>query len=94
MTDHSKALEFRTSCAEFQEQLPELFESGSVVSDHSHLQSCKNCRSLVRDLEYIAEQARDLMAPVDPGDGVWQNIQSAIREEAGATEIHSRIKSS
>jgi hypothetical protein len=46
------------SCGEFQGQLVELVSSGSDVERHPHLQTCERCRTLVRDLESIAEAAR------------------------------------
>ena len=46
------------SCLEFQEQLPELFDSGSDVERHTHVRTCDLCRALVYDLEIIAEEAR------------------------------------
>jgi hypothetical protein len=69
-------------CAEFQNRLPELFESGKDLSGEEHLKTCENCAALVRDLEYIAEQARLLLPQHDPSPGVWSNIQSAIQRDA------------
>lgn len=71
----------KMSCAEFQQHLPELFESGADLSADEHLQSCENCAALVRDLEYIAEQARLLLPAHDPSPTVWENIQSALPKE-------------
>lgn len=67
------------NCAEFQEKLPELFESGANVSQEAHVQGCENCAALVRDLEYIASQAKLLLPIHDPSPAVWDNIQTAIR---------------
>jgi hypothetical protein len=67
------------NCAEFQEKLPELFETGANVSQESHVQGCENCAALVRDLEYIASQAKLLLPIHEPSPTVWDNIQSAIR---------------
>ena len=39
------------NCAEFQEMIPELFESGTNVSNEAHVLECENCAALVRDLE-------------------------------------------
>jgi hypothetical protein len=44
------------SCAEFQEQLPDLFAAAgsSSIDDPEiaeHLKSCENCSALVRDLQ-------------------------------------------
>lgn len=69
------------NCAEFQEKLPELFESGAKVSQDEHVLGCENCSALVRDLEYIAAQAKLLLPIHDPSPAVWDNIQSAIRNE-------------
>jgi hypothetical protein len=84
MTQKAKTL----SCAEFQEQLPELFASGSegIGADPSlqaHLDSCDNCSALVRDLQYIADQARKLLEPVEeePSEDVWQGIQTKLKSE-------------
>jgi hypothetical protein len=68
-------------CAKFQESLPELFESGKNLGSEEHLKTCENCAALVRDLEYIAQQAKLLLPLHDPSPSVWDNIQSAIRDE-------------
>ncbi|HEX3435433.1 MAG TPA: hypothetical protein VHT24_01600 [Pseudacidobacterium sp.] len=67
------------NCAEFQQKLPELFESGVDVSNEQHVKGCENCAALVRDLEYIAAQAKLLLPIHDPSPAVWDHIQSAIR---------------
>jgi len=66
------------SCAEFQAQLPELIGSGADLSAHSHLSGCALCQALLADLETIAEAARQLLAPVEPPDKLWEQIESAI----------------
>jgi hypothetical protein len=72
-------------CAEFQQRLPELFESGEDLSKDSHLQTCETCTALVQDLEYIAQQAKLLLPIHDPSPEVWDNIQTALkRESSGA----------
>jgi hypothetical protein len=77
--DTNKALPM--SCAEFQQQLPELFESGGNLAGEQHLQTCDNCSGLVRDLQYIAQQAKLLLPIHDPSPTVWENIQSALKKE-------------
>jgi predicted anti-sigma-YlaC factor YlaD len=72
------------TCAEFQEHLPELFETHADLSTEEHLQTCENCKALVRDLEYIASQAKLLLPIHDPSPGVWDNIQTAIQQEPGS----------
>jgi len=74
------------TCAEFQERLPQMFASEGDIDNHpelrAHLATCANCTALVRDLEYIAEQARLLLEPVhDPSPDVWQNIQSKLSRD-------------
>jgi hypothetical protein len=67
------------NCAEFQETIPDLFEAGANVNNEAHVLGCENCAALVRDLEYIASQAKLLLPIHDPSPTVWDNIQSAIR---------------
>ena len=72
------------TCADFQERLPELFETQADLSADEHLKTCENCAALVRDLEYIAQQAKLLLPIHDPSPGVWENIRTAIRDEEAA----------
>ncbi len=80
------------SCAEFQDHLPELFANANGVPDDPtlkhHLNTCENCAALVRDLQYIADQARMLLEPAeeDPSDSVWSNIQSKMELERAEVE--------
>jgi len=76
------------SCAEFQQQLPDLFAAGdNCIAEnsplHQHLETCVNCSALVNDLQYIAEQAALLLQPVEeePSDSVWEKIQESIDHE-------------
>ncbi|MHB1856154.1 MAG: hypothetical protein ACYCPM_01825 [Acidobacteriaceae bacterium] len=68
-------------CEEFQRQLPEIFDSGQDLLVHRHMQSCQNCSSLVRDLEYIAAQAKLLLPIHDPSPAVWENIHNALTRQ-------------
>jgi hypothetical protein len=72
-----------TNCADFQDRLPELFESHADLSTEEHLKSCENCTALVRDLEYIAQQAKLLLPIHDPSPSVWDNIRAAIQNDQG-----------
>jgi len=81
------------SCAEFQEHLPELFggPAEGVAIDpalQAHLDTCENCSALVRDLRYIADQARLLLEPAEeePSDNVWSNIQTKLKIAAAGDE--------
>lgn len=66
-------------CAEFQALMPKRIEAGEDLQTFPHMLTCERCRSLVRDLEYIAEVARQLM-PIEeePRDDLWTQIQLAI----------------
>jgi predicted anti-sigma-YlaC factor YlaD len=75
----------RLSCAEFQAQLAELISSGEATANDPHLQSCENCRALLRDLETIAEAARQLFPIEEPPDELWQQIETAIGHEEEAS---------
>jgi hypothetical protein len=68
-------------CADFQELLPELFETGANLSQQDHLKSCEQCSALVRDLEYIAQQAKLLLPIHDPSPAVWENIQTNLASD-------------
>ncbi len=82
MTQTGKEME---GCAEFQERLPRLFESETDFSREEHLEGCENCSELVRDLRYIAQQAKLLMPIHDPSPAVWEKISTAMQgtEEGG-----------
>lgn len=82
------------TCAEFQEHLPELFSpgSGEVAIEptlEEHLSSCSNCSALVRDLKYIADEARKLLHPEvdEPSDAVWANIQDKLKASPHSEEL-------
>jgi len=76
------------SCAEFQEQLPDMFASGGTgyIEDPDlleHLKTCDNCSALVRDLQYIADQAKQLLQPThEPSDSVWKKIQEGLASDS------------
>ncbi len=78
------------TCADFQDTLPELFESGADLHTQKHLKSCDQCAALVSDLEYIAQQAKLLLPIHDPSPAVWENIQSSL--QTGEKKLHSGEK--
>jgi hypothetical protein len=86
------------SCAEFQEKLPDLFASGGngVPEDPDlleHLKTCENCSALVRDLQYIADQASLLLQPtLEPSDNVWKKIQEGINLDRAQEQPHRSPK--
>jgi hypothetical protein len=73
----------KMTCEEFQDHLPELIATGEDISQHPHILECELCRSLLADLQAIADAARDLLRPAeeDPPDRIWQQIQSKIEAE-------------
>ncbi len=75
----------KITCAEFQAQLSELIGSGEDAAAHPHLKDCDRCRSLLAELETIAEAARQLFPSVEPPDEVWEHIESAIKREDETT---------
>jgi hypothetical protein len=79
-------------CADFQEQLPELFESGADLKEQEHLKTCEQCSALVRDLEYIAQQAKLLLPIHDPSPAVWENIQTSLSGEKSTGSTTSQTK--
>lgn len=81
-------------CAEFQEQLPEFFDTGADLGDHPHLSTCENCSALVRDLEYIAAQAKLLLPIHDPSPEVWKNINNALNKDSHDRGPHNGEKNS
>jgi hypothetical protein len=83
-----RAMEKTMTCAEFQDNLPDLFEAHADLNAQEHLKTCENCAALVRDLEYIASQAKLLLPMHDPSPAVWDHIQQAIRKAPGEPEGH------
>jgi hypothetical protein len=69
------------NCKEFQEVLPHIIESGGDAEQDGHLRSCEACSALVRDLKYIADQAKLLLPMYDPNPRVWKNIEQSLQRE-------------
>jgi hypothetical protein len=69
------------NCQQFQEVLPYIIESGGSAEQEEHLRSCPACAELVRDLRYIAEQAKLLLPMHDPNPRVWNNIEQSLHQE-------------
>jgi hypothetical protein len=77
----TEALKKDMTCEEFQAHMAELIGAGEDLSGHSHVQNCDLCRALLQDLETIAEAARQLFPVEDPPDHLWEQIESAIKQE-------------
>lgn len=69
------------NCAEFQKVLPYIIETGGNVSEEEHLRDCSICSDLVRDLKYIADQAKLLVPMEDPSPRVWDGIRGSLERE-------------
>jgi len=80
-TESMKTFASSVTCADFQDQLPELFESGANLKEQEHLNSCEQCSALVSDLEYIAQQAKLFLPIHDPSPAVWENIQTSLSSD-------------
>ena len=73
-------------CAEFQALMSKRIEAGEDLQSFPHMLTCERCRSLVQDLEYIAEAARQFFPreeEVEPRDELWEHIQAQIAIERG-----------
>jgi hypothetical protein len=69
------------NCAEFQKSLPEIIEGTGNPEQQTHGKTCPVCSDLVKDLKYIAEQAKLLVPMHDPSPRVWAGIQGALERE-------------
>ena len=87
---HQAMMTSEQPCADFQDQLPELFESGADLKEQEHLRTCEQCSALVSDLEYIAQQAKLLLPIHDPSPAVWENIQTTLSSEKHNSNSGSR----
>jgi hypothetical protein len=76
----------KMSCTDFQAQLSDLISSGATIANDPHLTTCENCRALLRDLETIAEAARQLFPIEEPPDELWQHIETAIGQDKTASQ--------
>jgi hypothetical protein len=76
------------NCAQFQEVLPDVIDSGRNAEQEAHLQSCSACSSLVADLDLIAVEARQLQDFAEPAPRVWNSIEIALRQEGLIREPH------
>jgi hypothetical protein len=69
------------NCAEFQEILPEVFDSARTTEQELHLKSCPACSGLVAELDLISSEARQLQEIAEPNPRVWASIEIALRQE-------------
>jgi hypothetical protein len=74
---------------EFEQYLPELFDSGEggKLSEDprlaTFLKANPDCAALVSDLETIADTAKNLLvSEQEPSDSVWSNIASKLQQQS------------
>lgn len=73
-------------CAEFQALMSTRIEAGEDLQTFPHMLTCERCRSLVRDLEYIAEVVREYFPreeEVEPRDELWKRLEAQLAIERG-----------
>ncbi len=72
-------------CAQFQAGMAELIGNGEDLQDNPHILTCERCTALVRELETIAEVARQLL-PIEeePGDDLWVKLQGKLAMESSS----------
>lgn len=68
-------------CAEFQNALAFIIETGGNKEEEEHLRSCAVCSDLVQDLRYIADAAKMLVPMEDPSPKVWDGIQKSLERD-------------
>jgi hypothetical protein len=73
--------EKKMTCSEFQAILPHIIDKSGNEQAEEHLLGCTVCSDLVRDLRYIAEQAKLLVPMEDPHPRVWDGIQKSLERE-------------
>src|SRR5215475_7511456 len=79
----------KMTCAEFQEVLPYIFESGGHSSEMEHLKGCQICSDLVKDLQYIADQAKLLLPRRNPIPKSWKKSRNSPKREG---RFRQRVK--
>ena len=74
-------------CAAFQASMAERIGEGEDLQAHPHMATCERCRALVRELEAIAEAARELM-PIDtePDEDLWSRIEVRLALQESESE--------
>ena len=69
------------SCEAFSACMAELIAAGEDIFAHPHVRKCKLHRALLKDLETIAQAAKQMFPEIDPPDSVWEGIQTRIEQE-------------
>jgi hypothetical protein len=70
------------SCKEFEQVLPEMVDGESVGAEaQAHGRSCPTCSVLLRDLQAIVSEARQMAASEEPSPRVWIGVRQALEAE-------------
>lgn len=69
------------TCAELQQELPEIIEGDRTGEQETHLKTCRTCSGLLTDLKAISELAVTLQGADEPSPRVWNSIEIALRKE-------------
>ena len=78
------------NCEEFERELQDLEEySDSSPALEAHGRVCASCSELVEDLNYIRQQARQMLPSEQPHDRVWQQLRRRL-DEAGLIKDPAR----
>jgi len=72
------------SCAEFSGRMAEMVAAGVDLFAHPHVRKCRLHRALLKDLEAIADAARNLFPDVDPSENLWNQIESRMADDISA----------
>ena len=76
------------NCVELRESLAEN-ESGNTAEQRAHLRNCRECSSLIADLQHIAAAGAELSGIYEPSPRVWNSIEIALRQEGLIRPQHS-----
>ena len=68
------------TCVELRESLAEN-ENGNSAEQRAHLKTCRECSSLLADLDTIIAAAVELRAAEEPSPRVWNSLEIALRQE-------------
>lgn len=69
-----------SACHQFDDQLPAYLDGSEGTSVLRHAEECSACRGVLKDLQLIRAEAREL--PLDsPSPRVWKNLQTALARE-------------
>jgi hypothetical protein len=70
------------SCKEFEQVLPAMMDGESVAAEaQAHGRSCPACSVLLRDLQAIVSEARQMAASEEPSPRVWIGVRQALEAE-------------